>query len=146
MLLLDGGDGGAAVEDCRHQLSASDCLIPRTMDLQPPHSVLLDVSEPIGDPVLDDVGPRVDSQLGLGVLLPVLTAFTLPFFSTVSTSMFSMRLMVGADLGDFALELVEDLDLEGPGAGGWTRRTASSWRPSQLGPLRQSSHQRSWRS
>ena len=63
MLLLDGGDGGAAVEDCRHQLPASDCLIPRTMDLQPPHSVLLDVSEPIGGPVLDDVGPRFDSHL-----------------------------------------------------------------------------------
>ena len=26
--------------------------------------------------------------------------------------------MVGADLGDFVLELVEDLDLEGPGVGG----------------------------
>jgi hypothetical protein len=40
--------------------------------------------------------------------------------------MFSKRLMicansgdlVGADLGDFVLELVEDLDLEGPRVGG----------------------------
>jgi hypothetical protein len=32
-------------------------------------SSLLDVLELIGDPVLDDVGPRVDGELGLGVLL-----------------------------------------------------------------------------
>jgi hypothetical protein len=32
--------------------------------------------------------------------------------------MFSKRLMVGADLGDFVLELVEGLDLEGPRVGG----------------------------
>ena len=31
-----GGDDDAAVKDCRHQLSASDCLIPQTMDLQSP--------------------------------------------------------------------------------------------------------------
>jgi hypothetical protein len=69
-------------------------------------SILLDVSKPFGDPVLNDVGPHVDSQLGLGVLLPVLTAFTLRSFSTVSTSMFSKRLMVGADLGDFVLDVL----------------------------------------
>ena len=34
--VLGDGDDGAAVKDCHHQLSASDCLIPRTMDLQPP--------------------------------------------------------------------------------------------------------------
>jgi hypothetical protein len=67
--------------------------------------------------VLDDVGPHVDSQLGLGVLLLVSTAFTLWSFSTVSTSTFSKRLVVGADLGDFVLELVVDLDLEGPSVG-----------------------------
>jgi hypothetical protein len=32
--------------------------------------------------------------------------------------MFSKRLMVGADLGNPVLELVEDLDLEGPRVGG----------------------------
>ena len=89
--LLDEGDDGAAVEDCRHQLYASDCLIPQTINLQPPHSSLLDVLNPIGDPVLDDLGPRVDRQLGLGVLLPLLTVFTLLSFFTVSTTMSSKR-------------------------------------------------------
>ena len=68
--------------------------------------------------MLDDVGLCVDSQLGHGVLLPVLTTFTLLSFSTVSTSMFAKRLMIGADLCDFVLELVEGLDLEGPRVGG----------------------------
>jgi hypothetical protein len=68
--------------------------------------------------VFDDVGPRVDGQLGHGVRLPVLTAFTLLPFFTVSTSMFSKRLIVGADPGDYVLELVEGLDLEGPRVGG----------------------------
>jgi hypothetical protein len=64
-------------------------------------SIHLDVLKTIGDPVLDDVGPRVDGKLGHGVLLPFLTAFTLLPFFTVSTSMFSKRLNVGADLSDF---------------------------------------------
>ena len=81
-------------------------------------SILLDVSKLVGDPVLKDVGPRVDVQPRLGVLHPVLTASTLWSFSTVSTSTFSKRLMVGADLGDFVLELVVDLELEGPSVGG----------------------------
>jgi hypothetical protein len=75
-------------------------------------NILLDVSKTIGDPVLGDVRPRVDSQLRLGVLLPVLPAFTFLSFSTVSTSMFSKRLMVCANLGDLVLELVGGLDLE----------------------------------
>jgi hypothetical protein len=52
------------------------------------------------------------------VLLLVLTVFTLLPFSTVSTSMFSKGLIVGADLGDYLLEHVEVLDLEGPRVGG----------------------------
>ena len=32
--------------------------------------------------------------------------------------MFSKRLFVGADPGDYVLELVEDIDLEGPCVGG----------------------------
>jgi hypothetical protein len=67
--------------------------------------------------VLDDVGPRVDSQYGLGVLLPVLTAFTLWTVSTVSTSMFSKRSMIGAVLGSFVFELAGGLDLEGLSVG-----------------------------
>ena len=81
-------------------------------------SILLDVLKTIGDPVFDDVGPRVDGQLGHSVLLPVLTVFTLLPFSTVSTSMFAKGLVVGADSGSYVLELVVDLDLEGPGVGG----------------------------
>jgi hypothetical protein len=65
-----------------------------------PISDFLDVSKPVGDPLLNDVGSHVDSQLGLGVLLPVVTAFTFWSFSAVSTSTSSKRLMVGADLGD----------------------------------------------
>jgi hypothetical protein len=80
--------------------------------------LLLVFPKTIGDSVLDDVGPRVDSQLGHGVLLPVLTAFTLLSYSTVSTSMFLKRLMVGADLGDFGLEIVGGHDLEGLIVGG----------------------------
>jgi hypothetical protein len=48
----------------------------------------------------------------------VLAAFTTWFFSAVSTFTFSKKLIVGADLGDFVLELVGDLDLEGPSVGG----------------------------
>jgi hypothetical protein len=81
-------------------------------------SILLDVLKTIGDPVFDDVGPRVDGWLRHGVLLPVLTAFTLLHFFTVSTSMFSKRLIVGADPGDYVLEFVDNLDLEGPRVGG----------------------------
>jgi hypothetical protein len=81
-------------------------------------SILLDVSKPVMDPVLNDVVPQADSHLGLGVLLPVLTAFMLWSFSTVSTSTVSKRLMDGADFGDFVFELVGDLDLEGPSVGG----------------------------
>ena len=91
-------------------LRVVDCQSPRTRYLQPPHSVLLDVLKTIGDPVLDDVGPRVDGQLGHGVLLPFLTAFTLLPFFTVSTSMFSRRLIVGATFGSVVLELVGVLD------------------------------------
>jgi hypothetical protein len=80
-------------------------------------SILLDVSRSVGDPVINDVGPHVDSQLGLGVLLPVLTAFTLWSFSAVPMLLFLKKLMVGADLGDFVLELVGGLDLEGPSVG-----------------------------
>jgi hypothetical protein len=75
-------------------------------------NILLDVSTTIGDSVLDDIRPRVDSQLQLGVLLPVVPALTLLSFSTVSTSMFSKRLMICANLGDLVLELVGGLDLE----------------------------------
>jgi hypothetical protein len=81
-------------------------------------SILLDVSKPVGDPVLNDIGPRVDSQLGLGVLLPVLTAFMLWSFTAVPTLLFSKKLGVGADFGDFVPELVGDLNLEGPSVGG----------------------------
>jgi hypothetical protein len=81
-------------------------------------NILLDVSITIGDSVLDDVSPRFDIQLQLGALLPVLPALILLSFSTVSTSMFSKRLMVCADLGDFVLKLVEGLDLEGSRVGG----------------------------
>ena len=63
--------------------------------------------------MLDDEEPRVDGQLGHGVLLPVLTVYTLLSYSTVSTSMVSKRLIVGANSGDYVLELVEGLDLEG---------------------------------
>jgi hypothetical protein len=76
------------------------------------------VLKTIGDPVFDDAGPCVDGQLGHSVLLPVLTVFTLLPFSTVSTSMFLKGLIVGADPGDYVLELVEDIDLEGPRVGG----------------------------
>ena len=76
-------------------------------------SILLNVLKTIGDPVLNGVGPRVGRQLGHGVLLPVLTAFTLWPFFTVSTTMFSKRLIVGADFGDYVLEFVGGLDLEG---------------------------------
>ena len=72
----------------------------------------------IGDSVLVDVRPRFDIQLHLGTLLPVLPAFVLLSFSTVSTLMFAKGLVVGADSGDYVLELVEDLDLEGPCVGG----------------------------
>ena len=68
--------------------------------------------------MFDDVGLRVDGQLGHSVLLLVLTLFTLFSFSTVSTSMFAKGLVVGADSGDYVHELVEDLDLEGPRVGG----------------------------
>jgi hypothetical protein len=64
-------------------------------------SILLDVLKTIGNPVLEDVGPRVDGQLGHGVLLPFFTAFILLPFFTVSTSMFSKRLIVGAGFSDF---------------------------------------------
>jgi hypothetical protein len=56
-LVLLSDDSGADVEDCRLS-NSSNCVLASTSKL-------------IGDPVLDDVGPRVDSQLGLGVLLPV---------------------------------------------------------------------------
>ena len=59
-----------------------------------------------------------DCQLGHGVLLPVLSAFTLLSYFTVSMSMYSKRLTVGAGLGNFVLELVKDLDPEGPCVGG----------------------------
>jgi hypothetical protein len=75
-------------------------------------SILLYFSTTIGDPVLGNEGPRVDDQLQLGVLLPVLTASTFSSSSTVSMSMFSMRLMVCAYLGDLVLELVGVIDLE----------------------------------
>jgi hypothetical protein len=81
-------------------------------------SNLLGVLKTIGDPVFDDIVPRVDDQLGHSVLLSVLTVFTLLPFSTVSTSMFSRRLIVGADPGDYVFELIEGLDLEGPHVGG----------------------------
>ena len=80
--------------------------------------LLLEVSKPVGDPVFNDVGPRVDIQLRLSVLLPVLRAYTLWSFSTVSTSMVSERLTDGADVGGFVLKLVVDLGFEGPGVGG----------------------------
>ena len=80
----------------------------------------------LGDPSFDDVGPRVDGQLQLGILLPVLPVSTLPSSFTVSTSMFLKRSiicansgdLVGAELGNFVLKLVDDLDLEGPRVGG----------------------------
>ena len=51
--------------------------------------------------------------------------------------MFLKKLMVGADLGGFVLELVVGLDLEGPNVGGK--------QPSQLGSSWQSPPQRcSW--
>jgi hypothetical protein len=87
-----------------------DCQSPRTRYLLPPHSVLLDVLKAIGDPVFDEVGPRVDGQLRYGVLLPFLTAFTLLPSFTVFTSMFSRRLIVGATFGSVILELVGVLD------------------------------------
>ena len=61
---------------------------------------------------------RGDCQLGHCVLHPVLTAFTLLSYFTVSTSMYSKRLTVGAGLGNFVLELVKDFDPEGPCVGG----------------------------
>ena len=61
--------------------------------------ILLDVLKTIGELVFDDDRPCVDGQLGHGVLLLVLTAFTLLPFSTVSSSMFSKRLIVGAYFG-----------------------------------------------
>ena len=102
------------------------CQSSRTSYLQPPRKYLPVVVRTIGDPLFDDVGPRVDDQLQLGVLLPVLPVSTLSSSFTVSTSMFSKRLMicanlgdlVSADLGNFVLELVEDLDPEGPCVGG----------------------------
>ena len=123
-----------------------DCRSPQTRYLQPPQSILLDVSKPVGDPVLNDVGPRVDIQLGLGVLLPLLTAFTLWSFSAISTSTVSKRLMGGADFGDFVLELVGDLDLEGPSVGGESGLGVQlCFEPSQLGSSCQSPRQRcSW--
>ena len=53
----------------------------------------------IGDPVFDDVGLCVDGQLGHTVLLLVLTLFTLFSFSTISSSMFTKRLIVSAYFG-----------------------------------------------
>jgi hypothetical protein len=57
--------------------------------------------------VLDDEGPRVDSQLELSVLLPVWAAFTFWSFSTVSSSMvIGFWLLVFANLGDFVLDVL----------------------------------------
>jgi hypothetical protein len=75
-------------------------------------SILLYFSTTIGDPVPGNEGPRVDDQLQLGVLLLVLPSSSLSSSSTVFTSMFSMRLVVCAYLGNLVLELVGVLDLE----------------------------------
>ena len=84
-------------------------------------------------PLLDNVGPRIDGQFRLGVLLSVLTALTTWSSSAVSTLMFLKKSMVGADLGGFVLELVGGLDLEGPSVGGkQPSQLGSSWQsPSQ---------------
>ena len=84
-------------------------------------------------PLLDNVGPRIDGQFRLGVLLSVLTALTTWSSSAVSTLMFLKKSMVGADLGVFVLELVGGLDLEGPSVGGkQPSQLGSSWQsPSQ---------------
>ena len=92
-------------------------------------SIFLVVLKTIGDLLFDDVGPCVDDQLQLGVLLRVLPVSTLSSSFTVSTSMFSKRLMicansgdlVGAELGNLVLEHSDDLGLEGPCVGGQSR-------------------------
>ena len=64
------------------------CQSSQTSYLHPLHRYLPRSCENSLGSFLDDVGPRVDDQLQLGVLLPVLTVSIQSSSFTVSTSMF----------------------------------------------------------
>jgi hypothetical protein len=81
-------------------------------------SIFLSVLKAIGDPVLDDVGPqRSTTGPDSCGTLAFLHSLHVNFLKEVD-DLHNLGDLVSADLGNCVLELVEDLDPEGPCVGG----------------------------